>query len=435
MSVTRKLASKSVLIFGLRIFGAGFVFIVQAAISRAWGAQSLGDFLLVIAAANLIAVVLPLGFQTVGTYFSAEYGSRGEGAHLRRFVGRSYWQMALGGVVLLGLGWPLTFLLGEAGEHLRPLWIPTALIGIATAITYVSTMVLVGLKQPMAGYLPDMIFRPGLTLAAFGTVALLSPVPDMGRMLWLLSVLLLGLFLVQCFWVQRAVAAVPAADTVRASEPRRWWRFAAPWVLITLASDYFFDINLILLAGLLDRTDLAIFGVSTRIFALAAFGVVAVYSLTLPNMFDAERDADKSAYGRRVGEANLVATGLALALFAGVLVFGRYVLMLFGPEFADGALPVAILCLGLVVRAAFGPASLVLSMRDRPWDSLPSVVLGILALVIGNNALVPAHGLMGAAISAFVAISLWSVSLWLTALYRTGIDVSIFRLMRKPVAV
>lgn len=435
MSVTRKLASKSVLIFGLRIFGAGFVFIVQAAISRAWGAQSLGDFLLVIAAANLIAVVLPLGFQTVGTYFSAEYGSRGEGAHLRRFVGRSYWQMALGGVALLGLGWPLTFLLGEAGEHLRPLWIPTALIGIATAITYVSTMVLVGLKQPIAGYLPDMIFRPGLTLAAFGAVALLSPVPDMGRMLWLLSVLLLGLFLVQCFWVQRAVAAVPAADTVRASEPRRWWRFAAPWVLITLASDYFFDINLILLAGLLDRTDLAIFGVSTRIFALAAFGVVAVYSLTLPNMFDAERDADQSAYGRRVGEANLVATGLALALFAGVLVFGRYVLMLFGPEFADGALPVAILCLGLVVRAAFGPASLVLSMRDRPWDSLPSVALGIVALVIGNNALVPAHGLMGAAISAFVALSLWSVSLWLTALYRTGIDVSIFGLMRKPVAV
>lgn len=431
MSVTRKLASKSVLIFALRIFGAGFVFIVQAAISRIWGAQSLGEFLLVIAAANLIAVVLPLGFQTVGTYFSAEYGSRGEGAHLRRFVGRSYWQMALGGAVLLALGWPLTFLLGEAGEHLRPLWIPTALIGIATAITYVSAMVLVGLKQPMAGYLPDMIFRPGLTLLAFGAVVLLSPVPDMARMLWLLAVLLLGLFLVQCIWVQRAVAVVPAQDTVRESEPRRWWRFAAPWVLITLASDYFFDINLILLAGLLDRTDLAIFGVSTRIFALAAFGVVAVYSLTLPNMFEAERDADKSAYGRRVGEANLVATGLALALFAGVLIAGRYVLILFGPEFADGALPVAILCLGLVVRAAFGPASLVLSMQDRPWDSLPSVALGIVALVIGNNALVPPYGLMGAAISAFIAISLWSVSLWLTALYRTGIDVSVFGLMRK----
>lgn len=435
MSLARKLASKSVMIFALRIFGAGFIFLVQAAISRVWGAGSLGDFLLVIAAANLLAVVMPLGFQTVATYFSAEYGSRGEGNHLRRFVGRAYGQMAIVGIVLLAFGWPITYLMGEAGEHMRPLWVPTALIGVATALTYVSTTTLVGLKRPMAGYLPDMIFRPALTLAAFAVVALTSPVPDMAGMLWLLAGLLLTLFAIQCLWVQRTVAAVPRADTIRGTEPRRWWRFAAPWVLITLASDYFFDINLILLAGLLDRTDLAIFGVSTRIFALASFGVVAVYALTLPNMFDAERDADKGAFGKRVGEANLVATGLALALFVGVLILGRYVLMLFGEAFAEGALPVAILCLGLVVRAAFGPASLVLSMHDRPWASLPSVVLGIAALVIGNFALVPSHGLMGAAISAFIAISLWSVSLWLTAYYRAGIDVSIFgRLRRAAVA-
>ncbi len=124
-------------------------------------------------------------------------------------------------------------------------------------------------------------------------------------MLWLLAAALLVLFGFQSIWVHRAVIAVPRADAVRQGEPRRWWRFAAPWVLITLASDYFFDINLILLAGLLDRTDLAIFGVSTRIFALASFGVVAVYALTLPNMFDAERDADSGAFGRRVGEAIL----------------------------------------------------------------------------------------------------------------------------------
>ena len=431
MSLARKLASRSVLIFALRIFGAGFIFLVQAAISRVWGAGSLGDFLLVIAAANLLAVVMPLGFQTVATYFSAEYGSRGEGNHLRRFVGRAYGQMAIVGIVLLAFGWPITLLMGEAGEHLRPLWMPTALIGVATALTYVSTTTLVGLKRPMAGYLPDMIFRPALTLVAFAAVALLSPAPDIAGMLWLLALLLLALFAVQCFWVHRAVGAVPRADTIRQSEPRRWWRFATPWVLITLASDYFFDINLILLAGLLDRTELAIFGVSTRIFALASFGVVAVYALTLPNMFDAEQEGDKGAFGQRVGEANLVATGLALALFLGVLVFGRYVLMLFGEDFAEGALPVAILCLGLVVRAAFGPASLVLSMHDRPWASLPSVILGVVALVIGNFALVPPYGLMGAAVAAFIAISLWSVSLWLTAYYRAGIDVSIFRRFRR----
>ncbi|HWJ88484.1 MAG TPA: lipopolysaccharide biosynthesis protein [Pelagibacterium sp.] len=432
MSVATRLASKSMLIFGLRIFGAGFVFVVQAAISRVWGAGALADFLLVTAAANLLAVMMPLGFQTVATYFSAEYGSRGEGNHLRRFVGRAYGQMVLVGLAILAFGWPITLVMGEAGEHLQRLWGPTALIAIATALATINGTVLVGLKRPLTGYLPDMMFRPGLTLAVFIVVAWLSPAENIAGMVWSLSLALLVLFVAQCLWVRQAIATVPQRDVLREREPKRWWRFAAPWVLITLAADYFFDINLLMLAGLLDRTDLAIFGVSTRIFALASFGVVAVYGLTLPNMFDAERDTDKAAFGKRVGEANMVATGLSLVLFFGVLVFGRYALMLFGEEFADGAMPVAILCLGLVVRAAFGPASLVLSMHDRPWASLPAVGLGLAALVIGNATLVPAHGLMGAALSAFLAISLWSVSLWATALWRAGIDVSIFGGLRKP---
>ncbi|RDE08453.1 lipopolysaccharide biosynthesis protein [Pelagibacterium lacus] len=434
MSLAGKLASKSVAIFGLRIFGAGFIFFVQAAISRVWGAGALGDFLLVIAATNIMAVIMPLGFQTVSTYFTAEYASRGEGVHLRRFVRRSYLHLFGVGAIVLVVGWPITFLMGEGGTHLRALWVPTALIGIASGMTYVSATTLVGLKRPMAGYLPDMLFRPVLTLAAFALVAVFVAGPDMALMLWVLAGFLLVLFALQTVTVHRAVSAVPVGDQWRKHEPRRWWRFATPWVLVTLASDYFFDINLILLADLLGRDELAIFGVSTRIFALASFGVVAVYALTLPNMFDAERDADRGAFGKRMGEANLVATALAGLLFVGVLVFGPYVLAIFGEEFAQGSLPVAILCLGLVVRAAFGPASLVLSMHDRPWASLPAVWLGLGALVVGNYLLVPPFGLMGAAVSAFVAISLWSVSLWLIALRRVNIDVSIFARFRPMAA-
>jgi O-antigen/teichoic acid export membrane protein len=45
--------------------------------------------------------------------------------------------------------------------------------------------------------------------------------------------------------------------------------------------------------------------------------------------------------------------------------------------------------------------------------------------------LVPPHGLMGAAISAFIAITTWSAMLWATALWRAKIDVSIFTRLRQ----
>ncbi|WP_404403172.1 lipopolysaccharide biosynthesis protein [Pelagibacterium halotolerans] len=430
MSIGKKLASRSVVMFGLRVGGAGFIFLVQAAIAQVWGAEALGDYLLAIAAANLLAVVMPLGFQTVGTYFAAEYGAKSDGRNLRRFLMRSFAHVFVIGGAITILGWPVTYLMGNTGEHLLALWVPTALIAMGTAFTFINTTALVGLKRPLMGYMPDMVLRPALVITSFAIVALTAGKADLNAMLWLFALLLLALEAGHFVLLYRAVRNVPASSEHQPEPSRRWWRFAAPWVMITLAADYFFDINLIMLAELLPRTDLAIFGVSTRIFALVSFGVVAVYAMTLPEMFEADGKKDAEALSRRLGEANIVAVLLSGALFLGVTLFGRYLLMLFGEEFVVGAWPMSILCLALVVRAAFGPAPMVLSMRDKPFDSLPAVALGLATLVLGNMALVPPYGLNGAAISAFIAISLWSATLWLIAWRRTGIDVSIFARFR-----
>ena len=59
------------------------------------------------------------------------------------------------------------------------------------------------------------------------------------------------------------------------------------------------------------------------------------------------------------------------------------------------------------------------------------VALGLVALVLGNVALVPRYGLMGAAIAASLAMVLWSAAQWLVALKHTGTDVSIWPRLRE----
>ena len=73
---------------------------------------------------------------------------------------------------------------------------------------------------------------------------------------------------------------------------------------------------------------------------------------------------------------------------------------------------------------------MVLSIHDRPWASLPAVLLGMGTLAVGNVVLVPAFHLMGAAIAALIAISAWSMTLWLVALRTAKIDVSILQWFR-----
>ncbi len=431
MSIPRRLASQSTIIFGARLAGAGLVFLVQALIARIWGAELLGEYLLVVATVNLIAVVMPLGFHTVGTYFAAEYRARGERRQFIIFIVRAYGHVVGALALLLLLGHPVLDLLGQGGSVLADHFIPVALLAFATAMVYVNGALLVGLKRPFAGFFADTMFRPIVVIAAFlATMSFAVPAEGFSAMLWAVAVGYVVIALVHFAFVVTSLDRIPDTAAPRPSEGARWWRFALPWVLISLATDFFFDIDLLLLSHTLSREELAIFGICTRIFSLISFAVAAVYAVTLPDMFESEANADREAFKRKVGDANFVASIISVVLFGGIAVAGPFALMLFGPSFSAGAAPLAVLSLALVVRSVMGPASLVLSIHDRPYASLPSVALGVATLVACNWVLVPRFGLMGAALSAIIAITIWSVGLWWVALRTAKLDVSILQWFR-----
>lgn len=431
MSLFRRLASQSGIIFGARLAGAGLIFLVQALIARLWGPELLGEYLIVIATVNLIAVVMPLGFHTVGTYFAAEYRAKGERRQFMSFMTRSYGHVVAVLVLVLLGGPPLLTLMGQGESGLAQHFIPVALFAFATAMVYVNGALLIGLKRPFAGFFADTMFRPLIVIAAFlTTMSFAVPAEGFSVMLWTVAVGYVVIALVQFGFVVASLNRIADSVPLRPSEAARWWRFALPWVLISLATDFFFDIDLLLLSHALSREELAIFGVCTRLFSLISFGVAAVYAVTMPDMFESEANADREAFKRKVGDANFVASIISVVLFGGMAAVAPLLLMLFGPSFSAGAAPLAVLCLALVVRSVMGPAALVLSIHDRPYASLPFVAAGIGSLVVCNWLLVPMFGLMGAALAAIIAITIWSVSLWWMVLRTAGMDVSILQWFR-----
>lgn len=431
MSIQRRLASQSTIIFGARLAGAGVIFLFQALLARNWGPEVLGSYLIVVATTNLIALAMPLGFSTVGSYFTSEYRARGERKQFKLFMAQAYGHVLGALVLLLLLGKLVLGWLGQSESVLSQYFVPAVMLALGSALVYVNGAFLVGLKRPMAAFFADSIFRPMFVMAAFLlTMSLVSPAEGFSVMMWAIAVGYVLIGLAQLGVVIASIDMVPDEAPVRPRESRRWWRFALPWALISLATDFFFDIDLLMLSQTLSTHELAIFGVCTRIFALASFGVAAVYAVTMPDIFESQAKADRAEFKRKVGDANFVASVISIALFGVMLVGAPFALMLFGPSFSVGAAPLAVLCLALVVRSVMGPASLVLSIHDRPYASLPSVALGIASLWVGNWLLVPPFGLMGAALSAIAAITVWSVGLWWIALRTAKMEVSILQWFR-----
>lgn len=426
------LASQSAMIFLARVIGAGLMFVGQAAIARIWGQAVLGEYIIVIAAANLIAAFMPLGFQTIGTYFAAEYRARGQGRLIWSFAILAFVQMAVVSVLVVLFGLNGVALFGPTGAVVAVHFPAMAAIAISTALMFIDSSLLVGLKRPFAGFVSDTLLRPALMVAAF-LIALFMMKGDIGDLLVIFAIgygvvgIIHFLFTIWCL----RDMPVDGPDVPLVKEAGRWWRFAVPWVLIALATDFFFDLDLVALSSLMSPDDLAIFGVCARIFSLASFGVLAVYSVTMPDVFEAEAMNDRAGFMRRIGDANVVATGASMLLFALAGILGPFALLLFGTGFLVGSAPLAVLCLALAVRSAFGPTSLVLSIHDHPYASLPAVAAGLVTLIGVNLALVPPFGLMGASISALIAIGVWSGMLWFVTWRMTGVDVSIVPRLRE----
>lgn len=444
MKMQSRLLSQSAIIFAMRLMGAGLIVLAQAGMARLWGGEILGEYLLVMAVINLVAMGMPLGFQTVGTYFAAEYRAAGQGKLLWRFLLLAYAHVALVGVSLMLVGAVVGLqFLGDASisaepigalqflNGLAPFWMQGSLIAVAIAVIFVNGSILVGLKRPYAGFFADGLFRPLLVIGAFGMAAVWAmPEQRLDMMLWAFAGGYGIVAIVHSLSVAKSIRGIPVVDEDTGKQSSRWWRFALPWVLIDLATLYFFDIDLILLSGMMDRETLAVFGVCTRMFSLMAFGITAVYAVSLPDMFEAANGPNKDAFHKKLGEANFVAVGLSIVLFAGILLVGPFVLMIFGPAFMAGTIPLAVLCFALIVRSAFGPAALVLSINDRPWASIPAIGAGMVVLVISNYLMVPVWGLTGAAFAALTAFFIWSALMWWTAYAATGMDVSIFPRVR-----
>ncbi|MEO9169534.1 MAG: lipopolysaccharide biosynthesis protein [Aestuariivirga sp.] len=425
MSIARRLFTTSAIMFAGRLFGAGVMFAVQAGIARLMGAESLGQYAVAVSAMNLACVALPLGFAVVANYFAPEYASRGQGAPLRRFFKQASLQ-ALGlGVLAFFLGPPILRHMGGVAADLAEHWQPVALTAIALSFLTLTGAIIIAFKRPIVALTGDGIARPLIVAAAFGLAYWYASADRVLSLLWFscIGTAVLAAVFVWIAW--RYIIAVPPVEATDA-EPRRWWHYALPWALLALVGDYFFDLDLLMLSRQLPYEQLAVFGVTTRLFSLAAFGVTAVYSISLPHLFEAEVKGLPGALVERIQHTNIAATGTAVAMLLGTIIVAPFVFTLMGPAFAKATGPLAILCAALLIRSIFGPGALILSMAQKPYLPLIPMAIGLVAALIGNAVLVPIYGLYGATISAAFALSVWAAALWFITLKLTGSDVSIF---------
>jgi O-antigen/teichoic acid export membrane protein len=277
--------------------------------------------------------------------------------------------------------------------------------------------------------LPPYVLRPLLVLAGMVVAHELG---------WPMSAVTAAMAAVAGTWAAAIIQTVLVCRRLRGEieagprsrNLRGWLATSLPLLAITFSEVLLQTTDVLVVSQMMGPGDVAIYFAAAKTMSLVMFIHYAVGSAM------ANRFAALNARGDTDGLAAAIRQAVNWTFWPSVagagliLLVGKPLLWLFGPQFDDGYPVMMILVLGFLGRAAAGPSELLLNMLGQQRATACVAVCAALLNIALNLVLVPRLGLVGAA--AATAISLVIIAVLNTAVARRqlGLRIAIWSNLR-----
>ena len=402
--------------FLIRIGSAAIAFLSQPLLARLMGSHEFGIYAYVWTWALLFGGLSDVGFSTAAQRFIPEY--QGKAALLRGFLSGSRW-MATGAATVIAILAALAvsvFAGSHPGNIVIPMYLGCAMLpfwslcitqdGIARSYGWIGVALL-----PLYIMRPVAIIVLLIVAELFGLPASAVTIMGAGVIAGIATTLW------QTIVINRRLRnrIVAGAGEARAYDFRLWISTSLP---ISISTAFFYllsYVDVIVLELYRSPSDIAVYYAVQKLLALVAFVHFSVAAAV------AHRFAEYRTTGQNDKLADFYKTTRnwtlwpSLAGVIGLMIAGWPLLWLFGAEFTAGYPLIAVMAVGLLARAAAGPAERLLTMAGRQTVCVFVYLAALIANVAFCFLLIPAFGLYGAAASTSIALTLESVILYLLA--------------------
>lgn len=416
----------------MKVLSAVIAFTLFSFASNAAGAEEFGRFSIFFSIASLLSVVAAGGQGVLIVRSWNEYRAKGKPG-LARGALHYGGLVSLAGIFLTSLVFVALMMTDASWNALYVdgnLWLLAAAIAFlcANCLSLYSShaaRAIVGIKLGDANYELTWRFLGILFLGlclVFGYGA---------RTEEILAVFCVGLLLViitQLVYVRRRVRAELGTEPPR-YDNRSWApRSIRLWLAAVMeAANQHMEV--ILIGMLVDPVAAGAYFVASRLanaFALAASGLHTFGSRRVPGLYFEGKTKELKHV------LHLMAL-MALVIFVGgmgaVLLFGDYMLLIFGAFYLDYYPVFLILCIGTALTAANGPAPSFLMLTGHEDLYMKIVTASVMYRIIGFSLIVPFFGILGAAIVTASVMVITALLLNIICRRNTGMDPSILRLV------
>jgi O-antigen/teichoic acid export membrane protein len=279
-------------------------------------------------------------------------------------------------------------------------------------------------------YVPGYVLRPVVLIALVGGLVLFGRSADAVTALAAMVAACAVAAIVQGVMVYRGTRKHLAGVTP-VFHTRHWAGVSLGFLMIDGFRMLLDNTDILLIGHFLDPHSVAVYFAVIRTSGLIAFVSFSVIALAVPKF------AQIHSTGTRAELQSFVSSMIRLMFWPSLLAalamacLGPFLLSLFGPDYVVGYPTMLVVLTGLVLRSATLPVEYLLNMTGHHRDTLLVYGLAALANVALNLLLIPAFGIIGAAIGTYAAMIGANVCLYRLVQKRVGVDACIVPLTFK----
>ena len=422
----------SVIAFSIRIVNAVLAFASQVLLARWMGSFEYGIFVLVWVTMVIVGNLSCLGFHTSVIRFIPEYRQKGRWSDLRGILLASRLLVLAASTLIAATG---VLALWWLSPSIESYYVVPFYLGIICLPMIALSDALQGISRAngwaLSALAPTYLVRPVLILAFMGA-ALLAGYPACAE-----TAIIAAILATYATTIWQLATVTTRADRKVEPGPRTY--HVRQWVIVSapifLVESFFFlltNADVLMVGRFMQPDDVAVYFATVKTLALVHFVYFAVKAGVAQRYANISHGGDAAALSVFARETVAWTFWPSLLMAGAVLVVGKPMLALFGPGFDAGFPLLFVLVLGVVARAAVGPAESLLTMTGN--QNVCALVYAVtLALNVALNfALIPQYGLWGAAIATTIAMVFEALALSFTVWRKLGIVMMIFLPSHRP---
>lgn len=388
-----------------RLAGLGLIFLLQVMLARFMGPSHYGDYTVIITTLNLLLVLSVFGFDSSILRFLPSYIAKKDFPSAIGFVKFSYRIITFLSIVCsIGL---FIFLVtkskkpGEIAFSEGLLW--GVLLIPFLAFIYHASAVLRALNKIKTSLLSVYFLFPVLM-----GLSCLYYYSEYNRLTVDAAMLInLGCSVLICIFINRRAGkvlkeVVPAEDST--FEGKRWLSVSSILFLTTALDLLLRQSDILMVSYFLENTEAGYYSVAAKLALLASLGLSVADYVLIPKIAALYESRQLMKLQKFVRNSSLQILSITLPVTFILFVGGKWILGFFGEAFSVSYVPLVILLCGQIINAMTGMVGGLMTMTGYQKTFFTFYLLAFIMQFFLNIILIPAAGIIGAAIGSSIAM-------------------------------